>query len=502
MKQTLFYNFSGRDYPDYATRVCDSMLVADGRIIKTDFGLDALKKDPDITGFDLNGAVVFPGFTDSHVHFMQTGIECLGVRVDKADCLDEVFDLISHSVAKDDHEVVLVWGFDETRLRENRIPTIRELDAAAGGRGLWLSRVDLHSAFANTKTLDFLKGHSDFINGTDPFISGEKYYRANVMIVAGLSESMKLDAMSCAEKLILQQGVTTIHALEGWGDGDERHVQSIADYFKTSDLHGIIFHQSKDPSLAAKNGWNRLGGCLLVDGSFGSRTAALEQPYSDAPDTHGNVYMSCDEMEALLVECTNRSMQSAMHVIGDKAANLAVSTHRWLSEKYGKPILPHRLEHFVLPSDKAIMGARQAGLTICVQPVFDHFWGGPAGMYEKRLGKKRTAKTNPFKTMLDIGIPLIAGSDSPVTPVNPMLGIHAFVNHNNPDERIRLNNALSAFIYGPHATSDQKPVRGRLEDGCFADFVCLDTDPFLIPGISLKKLTVKAVFAKGKQVSD
>jgi len=100
-------------------------------------------------------------------------------------------------------------------------------------------------------------------------------------------------------------------------------------------------------------------------------------------------------------------------------------------EKIGRLPIPDRIEHFIMPSDKAISQAREHGMHICIQPAFDKYWGGTTGLYAQRLGSERASKLNPFKTMLDLGIQLAAGSDSPVTTINPIMGITALIQHSN-----------------------------------------------------------------------
>ncbi len=146
------------------------------------------------------------------------------------------------------------------------------------------------------------------------------------------------------------------------------------------------------------------------------------------------------------------------------------------------------------------MAARDNGIMVCIQPVFDHFWGGQDGLYAQRLGKERAARCNPFKTMLDLGIPLAAGSDSPVTPIDPLLGIHALVNHHSPEERIDLNSALSLYITEPHKFTGEGSARGHLKPARPADFVCLADDPFMTPPSRIKDIRVNGLYLNGEKV--
>jgi len=495
----LFHNFSGRDLPDYSKKKFNSMLVENGKIIETDFELETRLRYADVPKIDLQGAIVFPAFADAHVHFMQTGLMLQGCSLDNAVCIDDVLNLLSEYQKKCSDEWILAWNLDETNLRENRLPTLKELDRAVGRKRLWLSRVDLHSAVPNTAASAWARNIIPDATLEEGRFVKKTYESLTNRIMTEISREMKLNALRLAKQVCLTKGVSTIHALEGgWGAPDD-DVQMIADYLEQPGFHGVLYHQSEDPSLAEKNGWPRLGGCLFIDGSFGSRTAALSQPYFDDETTSGIMYRDSEQIEALVRMCGDKNLQLAMHAIGDKAIHTLVSVHRLCMDVYGKRPLPHRIEHFELPLDRSIQAAKEADLYISVQPAFEVFWGGPNGMYSRRLGSRRTERTNPFKTLLNCGLPLAGGSDSPVTPVDPFLGIHGFVNHPTEDERIDLNSALAAFTLEPHRFAGEDGSRGRLRKGYRADFVCLGEDPFNVPDARIKDIHIAKLFIDGEE---
>ena len=494
MKKFFFYNFSGRNLPDYSRKDFDTMHVVNGMIKQTGFQMSF--PDDGSIGVDLGGATVFSAFADAHVHFTQTGITLLGCRLENAVSLNEIFDMVRAEAAG--HEYVLGWNMQETRLKEKRLPTSEELDRINSKAFIWLARADLHSAVVNSRALQWARSRFPSVTAINGLISGEAYNFLSYELNALLPKAMKRQALELAAQECYRRGVGTVHALEGCA-ASESETLAAADFFNSSPLHGVIYHQSPDPALPKRMKWNRMGGCLLVDGSIGTRTASLHEPYSDA-DTSGSQYLKAEDIEKILTGAAQNRLQLALHAIGDRAIDTVTSCYAWATEKFGRQPLTHRIEHFILPTDKAIMAARDNGIMVCIQPVFDHFWGGQNGLYAQRLGKERAARCNPFKTMLDLGIPLAAGSDSPVTPIDPLLGIHALVNHHSPEERIDLNSAMSLYITEPHKFTGEGSARGHLKPARPADFVCLADDPFLTPLSRIKDIRVNGLYLNGEKV--
>jgi predicted amidohydrolase YtcJ len=496
MEQLFFFNFSGRNLPDYSKKDFDTMLVMNGTILKTGFQLP-FPSGPNVKAINLQNATVFAGFSDAHVHFTQTGLTRSGANLDKATRLSEVFDLINEETKTSD--MALAFNFQEQSLEENRRPTLAELDKISADKFIWVARKDLHSAILNSKALEWANNFIPGLKHQNGFVSGENYNPISYKLLNEISDSLLLKGMQATEEECLSKGVVCIHALEGSTDSD-REAKLAADFFKNNKLEGVVYHQSVDPNFAKKQGWAGFGGCLLVDGSFGTRTAALNEPYADSPESNGNLYLDSAAIQELLQRARTADLQLAVHSIGDRANDLVAASYAWARQKYGAQPPSDRIEHFILPSTRAIRAARESEALVCIQPVFDLFWGGKEGLYSQRLGKERAARCNPFKTMLDLGIPLAGGSDSPVTPIDPILGIHALLNHSNTEERIDLNSALSLFITEPHKFAGKNKTRGHLKTGYKADFICLSEDPFMVSPARLDSLEVTRTFINGNEV--
>ncbi|HEY9069096.1 MAG TPA: amidohydrolase family protein [Candidatus Ozemobacteraceae bacterium] len=493
----LFFNADGRDGPDYGHSAFDSFVVDNGRIAARGAALDRHPEYAGLERIDLHRSVVLPAFADAHVHFMQTGLTLVGCCFDQCRSLADVFATLDAFARTHAYDWILGWNLDETQLRERRLPTIEELDAVVGPRKLWLSRIDLHSAIPSTATVRWAACQNpDWKPENGRFIK-DAYNGLASRAIADLPREMKELALEKARRFCLDAGVTRVHALEGGWSASNEDVTMIAGFLSRPGFGGIVYHQSDDPGLARASGWPRLGGCLFIDGSFGSRTAALSEPYVDDPLSTGVIYRDTANIERLIRLCAEHRLQLAMHAIGDRAIASLVDAHLRHRGLFTAPVA-HRIEHFELPTPDSIRRATEANLLISMQPAFEVFWGGDAGMYALRLGK-RAARTNPFRTVLGAGLRIAGGSDSPVTPVDPFLGIHGFVNHPTPSERITLNEALHAFIVEPHRFADPAPERGSLAPGFHADFVCIDADPFVVPPHTLRQLRVKRTFVAGEE---
>ena len=131
-----------------------------------------------------------------------------------------------------------------------------------------------------------------------------------------------------------------------------------------------------------------------------------------------------------------------------------------------------------MASEGAVERAAMLGLAVSVQPVFDAWWGGPGGLYEVGVGPERAAGMNPFRTMIERGIEVGAGSDAPITPLDPLLAVGGLESHHDPRQRLSRAEAIRLHTIGSARLAHQEEKKGALEPGMHADFVAYDADPF------------------------
>src|SRR5204863_4579083 len=212
----------------------------------------------------------------------------------------------------------------------------------------------------------------------------------------------------------------------------------------------MVYVAEKDIPWIMDLGLETLGGDLSLDGSIGARTAATSAAYVDGEGT-GVLYEQDDELAQVFHNAHLGGLQVAVHAIGDQAIEQALRVwervYRTLDSRRRRHFRArrHRIEHFEMPSADQIERAAALGLAISVQPAFDAEWGHPGAMYERRLGEERAAAMNPFGTLLARGLEVGAGSDSPVTALDPMYGLWAFETHHDAAQRPSRVQAVRAF---------------------------------------------------------
>lgn len=294
------------------------------------------------------------------------------------------------------------------------------------------------------------------------------------------------------------------------------HEMSVPEYHGIRDLEILLGHMRRlpvdvvayvattDVGWLLDRGLSRLGGDLSLDGSIGARTAHLSAPYEDAAE-RGVGYLEDDALFETLHDAHLAGLQVALHVIGDAAIEQAIRVwervYRSLDTRARRHFRArrHRLEHFEMPSGDHIERAANLGLAASVQPVFDLTWGGEGRLYEQRVGA-RAAAMNPFRSLVTRGIEIGTGSDAPITPLDPMLGIAALERHHDASQRFSREEALRLSTRGGARLAHQDDKKGHLGPGCHADFAAYDADPLEVDVEDLRPvLTVslgREVFAR------
>lgn len=249
-------------------------------------------------------------------------------------------------------------------------------------------------------------------------------------------------------------------------------------------LQVVPYIATDDVDRVRAMGLSRIGGDWFLDGSFGSHTAWLSNPYLDPspkgiPRT-GIAYRDDSDLFLLFAAAQRAGMQMGVHAIGDAAIEQAIATWERVAEEAGVDSvksLGHRIEHFESATDDHIERAARLGLRASVQPAFDLYWGGPTGLYARRIGWDRARGMNRFETMLSAGLLLGAGSDSAVTPLDPFLQMEALRTHHVDEERAGRTEAIRLHTMGARLLARRRGPAGVLEAGLPADLVALDADP-------------------------
>ena len=288
-----------------------------------------------------------------------------------------------------------------------------------------------------------------------------------------------------ASKMAVKRGLTTIHCIEGgefWGDGYAEFMHRE----KSELLDLILFYNIDKVEKIQELGLLRMGGDLFLDGSVSGRTAAFTRNYADS-ETAGELYMADEKLEGLIEQAHMAGIQISFHVIGDKAIEQALRVYERVLKRHPMRDHRHRIEHFGFPSDAQIAKAAELGLSIATQPSFVYL---KEENYRLRLGEERVKNAYPLRKLLDAGLRVGGGSDSLVTPMDPLLGIHAAVNAPYPSQRLTRMEAIEIYTIRAAGLAFEESMKGSLEAGKFADFVVFKQDLLEVPDTEIKDVQV------------
>ncbi|WP_328622018.1 amidohydrolase [Streptomyces sp. NBC_00354] len=429
---------------------------------------------------DLGGALVTPAFTDAHVHTTSAGLALTGLDLTGAASLADALGLVrAYAERRPADRVLLGHGWDASRWPERRAPRREELDEAAAGRPLYLSRIDVHSAVVTTALLDLVPAVS--VRGDEP-LTRDDHHVVRRAALAAVTPAQRAEAQRAALDRAASLGIGSVHEC---GGPDISSAEDFADLLNLArERPGPrVFGYWADRDLEQAKALGAIGaaGDLFVDGALGSHTACLHAPYTDAGHT-GTGYLDAAEVAEHVAACTEAGLQAGFHAIGDAALTAVVEGVRAAAEKVGLARIRaarHRVEHAEMMTPATIAAFADLGLTASVQPAFDAAWGGEEGMYADRLGAERARTLNPFAALLKAGVPLAFGSDAPVTPFDPWGTVRAAAFHRTPEHRISVRAAFTAHTRGGWRALGRDGA-GVLVPGAPADYALWETAELVV----------------------
>jgi len=461
---------------------------------------------PGATRLELSGESVVPGLTDTHVHIMTCARQKSALPLDDAGSLEEMLEKIREYGKKlAPEEWIYGVRFDNTPWKDNRLPNKEDLDALNLPNPILLRRVCVHVHVANSEGLRRAgispEGNGILLeNACTPLLEAmhanpafqerEREYLEEVfqefssygltgvhtcgLISLGMPESMEL-----------------FQKLEGEGALPLRIV-SFTDQFREDHI----------PSGSGTS-WVRYGGYkMILDGSFGGRTAALSRPYAGTEDALGILNYTEDHVRQQITEANRRNVQCQVHAIGDATLDQFLNA---LEASPGSCSLPHRAVHVQICRDDQIERMIKLGVACDIQPVF---LPSDIALVESHLDEERRPWGYRWKDLLNAGLLLGGSSDTPVESPNPWRGIWAAVNRTNdagypeggqnPGQKLSLEESLTLFTVNPPKLIGQEHELGRIEPGYKADLVLLDRDVFKEAPEKLKEVRPRDTMVDGK----
>lgn len=484
---------------------------------------------------DVEGMTVLPGFVDSHVHLSWLGTQMDALDLHAAKSKDDVLRAIRDCAAKlPDGAWIIGANWDEKQFgasagNERGMPTIDDLDVAGGGRPVVLRRICGHVVLANRAafratgigelTVDPAGGH--FGRDIHGQIDGYAYEGATALMEQGLPKRTRAQLerhIMRAMQTALSVGITAVHSedvrfIEGLHqtmdiyaslqqNGTKLRVHQLVGYDYLDEYADYLQEKrNRSGRTPADSRWLETGAVkLFSDGSLGGHTAFLSQPYADKPDSRGLPIYSQAELDACVRRVRTLGLPVAIHAIGDGGVDAVLGA----LEAAGDPVaLPDRLIHAEIVNAQLIgrMQSLADSLAIDVQPRFaasDLDWAMNC------LGAERVAYLCAWKSMLDARLHLCGGSDAPVEPISPLLGIHAAMTRRLPDADATVAEVSASRHIGWHETNPvaanrrsqaldfdaafhlfgqgasyairREREKGLIKPGWLADFVVIDRD--------------------------
>ena len=458
---------------------------------------------------DLDGHFVMPGFNDAHMHLASAGLEKMNVNMVGAKTLDEFRDRLRAKVeAAGPAEWVVGEGWDETLWPVKVPPTRWDLDEVSGNHPVYLERVDGHIGVANTRALQLASvtvasrdpegGRIDRDDsGTPNGILREKAQEAVQAVIPKPTHEKRRQAIELALADLASHGVTSAQDYSQWDDfqiyeeleHDGKLTARISEWLPFDDSIEDL-NKKRDSHPASDNMLHT--GMLkgFMDGSLGSKTAALLEPYSDDPKNSGLPQYEAAKLNAMTKERVLAGYQIGFHAIGDKGVQMALDAFAEAEKaaKDGKVKAVDggtdyrlRIEHAQVTTPPQILRFKELKVIASMQPshlLTDMNWA------ESRLGPKRAEHSYAWAEFLRRGVVLAFGTDYPVEPVTPFRGLYAALTRMSEDgkksyypaQKLNIEQAIAAYTTGAAFAEFAEKQKGKLEPGMLADFVVLDQD--------------------------
>jgi len=477
---------------------------------------------------DASGRRVVPGFTDAHTHFLDGGESLL--TLDLRDCQNEA-EFLRKLKAYADKLPAGRWitngNWDHERTFAGVLPASQLIDKVTPKNPVAINRTDGHMLLANSLALKLAKINidtsepeggvivKDYRTGEPTGILKDAAMDLVYNVIPDATPEELDEALAAAMKYAHEVGVTSIHDMLGWNDwyayerarSQGKLTLRVSAYFPISTWEKVVALRD-----TTKNGeWLRVGGLKgFVDGSLGSSTALMFEPFADDATNRGTYisdWFRTGMMHQFVKAADSAGLQIAIHAIGDSANSTMLDIYERVVKENGAKDRRFRIEHAQHLHPKDISRFKTLGVIPSMQPyhcIDDGRWA------EKRLGIERSKTTYAFRSLLDAKANLSFGSDWFVAPLNPLQGIYAAVTRQTldsghpdgwiPEQKISVAEAVRCYTLNDAYAEFAEKEKGSLEVGKWADFVMLSDDIFAIEPAQIRAVKVVTTVVGGKVV--
>lgn len=474
---------------------------------------------------DGKGRTVVPGMIDAHGHVMGTGFAKMTLDLSMTKSLDEALSRVTAwAAAHPDLPWIMGSGWNQVQWGLDRMPTAAELDRATGGKPAWLTRVDGHAGWANSAAIAAAgvgAATADPAGGEILRAAGSKA-PAGVFVdgAMGLIEAKmpkprpedRDTAFGEAQLALLAEGVTAIAdmgtSIEDWqtmrraADTGQMRIRVVS---YADGIDNMVLIGGPHPTVWLYDDRLKMNGVkLYLDGALGSRGAWLKAPYADAPGTTGLPRLNQTQLSNLMSRAAIDNFQVAVHAIGDKANSVVFDSIAELSATY-KGDRRWRIEHAQIVDPAEIPRFGQFTTIASMQPQHE---ASDRVMAEARLGPDRLAGAYAWKSIAATGAPLAFGSDTPVEPAEPFVGIAVASTRQGadgqpvggwqPQEMLTREAAFNAYTTGAAYAMFAEDRLGRIARGFRADFLFVDVDPISATPEALRATKVMETWIGGR----
>lgn len=477
---------------------------------------------------DLNGDIVFPGFVDSHLHLLWYGLSLARLNLNQSKSKKESMAKIQETVEQlAPDEWLFVEGYNENEWQDDPTPlTKTDLDAISTQHPLLVRRIDYHNVVINTALINKIGikdgqtydgGGEIQLNKEGEFTGVLKDEATNLAINAFPSATPKEqeEYLELAIEDLWSKGVTGGHSEDlHYFNGFEGTLKTFHDVIEGKEkafrVHLLIHHEElkaynqSDERFLDGNAFIELGAMkIFYDGTVGSQTALMSQPY--AGTSNYGLQVQTDEVFVSLIKAARQAkLPVAIHILGDRAFEKVIETLREFPPQPGQL---DRMIHTPWLNEELLKKAKNLPLLFDLQPQFmssDLPWALDV------LGENHPPLAFAWKSITDAGFPIAGGSDAPVEIPDPLYGIHAAVTRTVregdsekryfPGEELSVFEALSLYTTGSAIAGYREDSRGKIKPGYISDFTILKQDPFKVKKEALSKLEVSKTVIGGNVV--
>ncbi|GAB3457022.1 amidohydrolase [Massilia terrae] len=507
----------------------DAMAFDDqGRIIAVGTAAQVSAKAPKAKRVDMKGQTVLPGLIDAHGHVFGLGGMLTQLDLSATTSLPQALKAIGAYAARQPRDGWLIGrGWNQENWKLGRFPTAAELDAVVGDRPVWLERVDGHAGWANSRALALAgvtKATPDPVggkimrdaNGNPTGVLVDHAVELVGRVVPKLNDEQARRQLDAALAEMARVGLTGVDDA-GIGVQQDRLYRDYADHGKlTARVYAMIGGTGAEFDQLSKNGpLNSYGKDmyalravkLYADGALGSRGAALIEPYSDEPNSHGLLFQTNEQIDAMMHKAMAKGYQVNVHAIGDAGNRQILDTFAKEIPATHTEAQRHRIEHAQVVALADLPRFQSIGIIPSMQPTHAT---SDKNMAEARVGHERIKGAYAWRTFLQQGSRIACGSDFPVESPNPFYGIHAAVTRMDhegqpiagwyPEQEMSLKEAFRCFTLDAAYAGHQEDKVGSLEPGKYADFIVIDRDMFKITPYDIFKIKVQQTWVGGRKV--